>query len=196
MIANQAIRTKSNLFVLAALGLLLAPLGCVGSPSTSRPQQDTARRSIFERSERELQKAAAKVSYRGEQTKPIPNVIFSTEGYKVSNEDFLPLQKNIPYNNDVGGAMRFAVTPEEFHKILEAVHPLALKAETLEDPEFLAFVVICPARAGVEGYQVQIDRQFGKEFYQKLLSGLDPKNKEGHKIIGWQKAWVTGGSID
>lgn len=141
--------------------------------------------SIFVTTEAELHKAQAKITYRGVQTKPIPTVAYSVEGYPTSMKLFLAVQRRQePYMNDqLPYTQAFTVTAAEFHRMLMAIKPVVTSTAVVEDSEFLSFSVTRETDTGVEGQEFRIGPHAGKEFYEKLIAALAPENHLGREIL-------------
>ncbi len=141
--------------------------------------------SIFVTTEAELHKAQAKITYLGVQTKPIPTVTYSVEGYPISMNLFLAVQrKQDPYMNDqLPYTKAFTVTVAEFHRMLTAIKPVVTSTPAVGDAEFLSFSVTRETDAGIEGQEFRIGPHTGKEFYEKLIAALVPENHSGRAIL-------------
>ena len=136
---------------------------------------------ILDATEEQLKLAQAKITYLGEQEKPIPTVVFSTEGHKVSLACFLNVQRSPkPYANDEMPYTRyFSVTPREFQRMLSAVKPIITRIDAAKGPEFISFCVIRKIDADFEGHEFRIGPASGKTFCQKLIGALDAQNQFG-----------------
>jgi len=141
--------------------------------------------AILEATAIQLKTAQAKITYLGEQTKPIATVVFSTEGYGVEINRFLKVQTSPePYMNDgLPYTKYFTVTSEEFHRILSAVKPVVVKREDFHGRDFLSFSVTRETGTGIEGQEFCIGSHTGKEFYEKLIAALAPENHLGREIL-------------
>jgi hypothetical protein len=153
--------------------------------------------------ENDLKTAQAKISYLGNQLRPIRNVVFTSDANKLSLDLFYDVQRE-KYNNDekreahlqvlrelpatANGPIPissriFAVSPREFADILEAVKPVLTKEGVAEDSDFLAFVVIYKKDDKFRGQEFRIGSDFAEDFYLKLRGALDRENTAGRKIV-------------
>ena len=148
--------------------------------------------SILDSSAQQLQSAEAKVTYLGEQTKPIGTVIFCSRGNKPAVEHFLAVQRSRnPYTNDTSRyTQEFAVEPGEFQRMLTAVKPVLKASETYGGPEFLSFSVVRQTMNRIEGKEFHIAPSTAKDFYTKLIGAMEASNIQGRKVLGRQFAAV------
>lgn len=135
--------------------------------------------SILDATEQQLKRAQAKITYLGEQTKPIPTVVFFTEGHKPSRNSFLKVQRSPhPYTNDeLPYTVQFSVTAFEFRRILSTLKPVLTKEEIGKGPQFLSFSIVRENGSQIEGHEFAIGPSFGEVFYRRLISALEPKNE-------------------
>lgn len=167
----------------------LVLVGCLGS-GKHHNRKFTARMndSIFGVNVEQLTRAQAKITYLGEQDKPIPTVIFSSEGFVVEPDKFLKMQGDpIPYDNDRSRQTQsFAVSTQEFHRIILSVKPILEALDSSQKPEFLSFTVTCDTESGLIGHEYLLDDGQGDGFYSALIEALDKGNIVGREAISKQ----------
>ena len=136
----------------------------------------------------QLTQAQAKITYLGEQSKPIPTVIFHTEGYVVRLDRFVGMQDDpTPYDNDsLPYTQSFAVSASEFHRILLTLKTMLEALDPSRKPEFISFTVTCDTDSGLIGQEYRLNYEQGSGFYSALIEALDPDNLEGREIISKQ----------
>jgi hypothetical protein len=154
-------------------------------PTNPQKPEVTMTESILDATEQQLRLARAKITYLGEQTKPVPTVVFRTEGSKPSMEHFLQFQRNRQqYSNDeMPYTKTFLLSPAEFRRALQAVKPVVTDPAAAMGPDFLSFVVVSEADTGLSGQEFLIAPRAGKAFYQKLIGALDPENKTARDTL-------------
>src|SRR5262249_10300750 len=128
--------------------------------------------------------AQAKISYLGEQTKPIPTVIFGLENREI---DILQrLSREHPgalYTNDkMPYTKTFTVTEQEFRRMLSAVLPIV---STNRDsvPDYLTFLVLIGQGDTSQTEEFLITRSGSTAFYRALLGALAQDNKPGQVLL-------------
>lgn len=143
--------------------------------------------SILDATVEQLRSAQAKITYLGEQSKPIPTIIFHTRGYRVNLSDFLAVQKTgRPYaNDDLPYTRRVPLEPTEFRKILQSLKP-TLKSSDGGGPEFLSFTVLRTWNTKTAGQEFRIGTVEGREFFTKLTEGINPENVEARSAVNTQ----------
>jgi hypothetical protein len=147
--------------------------------------------SILDTAPEELKSAEAKITYLGEQSKPIATVVFYSRGHQPAMEDFLYVQKGRqPYTNDRSPyTLQFTVEPTEFAHMLNAVGPL-LKASVSGKQDFLSFSVVRRAGMGIVGQEFHVSAQSAAEFYPALIGALNQDNSPARAILEKQFAAV------
>lgn len=141
--------------------------------------------TIFHATEKQLESAQAKVSYLGEQLKPIPTVVFHAKDPVLSIEHFLEVQPTpTPYPNDtLPYTKEFAVTPAEFRRMLLAVEPIVTAEHAAQGPEFLSFAVVREERSRVTGREYRVGPASAPQFYRALIDALDAANVVGRSTL-------------
>ena len=141
--------------------------------------------SIFTVKAEQLIRAQAKITYLGEQSKPIPTAIFFSKGFTVELEKLLSVQSDpTPYSNDrLPYTKSFAVSPQEFHRILSSVKSILEGTDAAQKPEFLSFTVTSDTESGLIGQEFGLNYGQGAGFYSALIEALDSNNIQGHEII-------------
>ncbi len=156
---------------------------------------------VLDATENDLQTAQAKISYLGDQTGPVQNVVFTSDASKLSLDLFYDVQRE-KYNNDgleerralldpkstdsqarLKSVRHFTVSPREFAAILTAVKPILTKENVAKGPQFLAFVVIYKKGDEFKGQEFRIGMDSAEDFYLKLRGALGRENNTGRKIV-------------
>src|SRR5579864_4361589 len=128
-------------------GVKWVAICCVAAHFVSLRTTDRRRirmnESILDATIDQLRMAQAKITYLGTQSKPIPTVIFFTEGHHVDRDQFASVQqhgKAYP-NDDLPYTMQFTVRPEELRRILDALKPVLAGNDKVSGPVILSFTV-------------------------------------------------------
>ena len=142
---------------------------------------------ILSADEAELKNAQAKITYLGEQIKPVATVVFHPEEYKVSMVRFVMVEgRQEPYPNDaMPYTVRFTVTTTELKRMLSSVKSILEHAPAVK-PMFLSFTVVREELGTIEGREFSIPEAVGQEFYSKLIAALNPANAAGRSVLGKQ----------
>jgi hypothetical protein len=140
---------------------------------------------VLNATEDELKLAQAKITYLGDQRKPIPTVVFYTESSTLVMERFRRVQPSPdPYSNDeLPYTMQFAVTPKEVRRILLAVKPVMEVSGRSKPPEFLSFTVVRETNGQIEGCEFAVTARLADGFYRKIINALEPTNEAGRKDL-------------
>jgi hypothetical protein len=139
--------------------------------------------SILEATSQQLRQAQAKITYLGPQTKPIPTVVFGTEGWEIAKDAFIKVQSRPYANDELPYTARFTVKPAEFNRILLAVKPLVLKEDVAKGGEFLSFAIVRQANGEYTGHEFRIGPLCGKQFYERIIGALEPENHLGRAAL-------------
>jgi len=141
--------------------------------------------SILDATEALLQRAQAKITYLGDQDKPIGSVIFSSAGHSVSMRPFLAVQPSpTAYTNDQSPySTHFSVTPVEFRRMLQAVKPALDRSGTSPRAPVLSFTVVRETGQTVDGQEFLLGYESGERFYRSLIDALDPVNGPGRAAL-------------
>src|SRR5262249_54132051 len=75
--------------------VLLVLYGCKGADDPQLHNSTQTSRPFVEWNEHQFQNAQAKITYAGEQTRPVLTIVFHTEGYKLSMERFRAVQHEV-----------------------------------------------------------------------------------------------------
>ncbi len=144
--------------------------------------------SVFGLNVDQLTRAQAKITYLGEQRKPIATVILFSEGFVVELDKFLKMQDDpTPYGNDRRPyTQSFTVSAPEFHRILLSVKPILEALDSSQKHEFLSFTVTCDTDSGLIGQEYRLNHGQGADFYSALIKALDADNVQGREIISKQ----------
>jgi hypothetical protein len=148
--------------------------------------------TILRATEKQLASAQAKITYLGEQEKPIATVVFHAQDHDVVMEDFTEVQpRPEPYPNDpLPYTKVFSVTPAELHRMLLAVEPVVTAKDAAAGAQFLAFTVVRRERSRVTGAEYRVGPASAQAFYRALLGGLDPSNAAGRAALSRQATHV------
>ncbi|HYZ85038.1 MAG TPA: hypothetical protein VE621_11575 [Bryobacteraceae bacterium] len=138
---------------------------------------------IWNATDEQLQSAQAKLTYLGEQEKPIPTIVFAVEGHTPVMVRFLNVQSSKrPYDNDeLPYTKTFHVSLAELRRILNSIRPLLV--DQSRRPDYLSFTIIAGAGDAMLGGEYAISRDQGRPLLSAISEGLSPENKEGRQII-------------
>ncbi len=139
--------------------------------------------------EQQLALAQAKITYLGEQLKPIPTLIFFTEGSAISLDEFLNVQLSSEHydNDELPYTRKFIVTPAEVQRMLAAVKPIVTAADAAQGAEFISFSVVRKINEeATEGHEFRVGQATGRAFFQKLIDALGTENQRGHELLSTQ----------
>jgi hypothetical protein len=139
--------------------------------------------SVWTLTDEQYRMAQAKITYLGEQTKPVPTVLFGVR-QNLSIEAFLKAQRSAtPYDNDTMPYVKtFTVSTEEFRRMLVAVRPIIADIPE-QRANFLSFSVICIDNSEVCGEEFLITSELGETFYRALITGLSSDNEKAKRIL-------------
>jgi hypothetical protein len=187
--ANDIREILAQKAIFIAVICIIVEAACALAHAPERTKANMAE-SILDATEEQLKSAQAKITYLGEQLKPIPTVLFFAEGHEVSMSPFLDAQKaHEPYTNDeMPYTKRFSVAPAEFRRMLSVIKPIVTAADAAKGPEFISFTVVRKTQAGFEGHEFRIGPASGEEFYRKLIDALKPGNEAGRSALSKQFA--------
>jgi hypothetical protein len=141
--------------------------------------------SVFSAGADQLTRAQGKITYLGEQSKPIPTVLFFSEGFVSELDKFFKMQTDpTPYDNDMlPSTLSFTVSPAEFHRILQSVKPVLEVLDPSAQPEFLSFTVAYSTDSDWIGQEFRLDYEQGAAFYTSLIGALGPDNDVGREAV-------------
>ena len=150
--------------------------------------------SILDSSEDQLKMAQAKITYLGEQTKPIPTIAFYTEGHRLAMETFVQFQQGQrEYDNDsLPYTQTFRVTPVEFRRLLLAAKPRLIPAAKSANPNYLSFCVVRKEAGGQVGEEFWIEPAAGAVFHRAVMEALESQNDAGRKALAGQATKLYG----
>lgn len=131
--------------------------------------------------------AQAKISYLGEQTKPIPTVIFGLEHREIGILQRLSREHpGALYPNDTMPYTKsFTVTAAEFARMLAAIRPI-VSAIRHPVPDHLSLFVLTGEASKSEAQEFFIPGSVSKAFYHALLGALSPRNKPAKALLETQ----------
>ena len=168
-----------------AAAISIAAAGGMGSAQhVARDKERRMAAEIWNATDDQLKTAQAKITYLGEQEKPIPTIVFAVEGHTVSMVRFLSVQRSKkPYVNDeLPYTKTFAVTLPEFRGILASVKPIATGAAP-DKQEFLSFSVLAGAGNAIVGQEFLISRSQGKQFLEAVERSISPLNSTAQETL-------------
>jgi hypothetical protein len=141
--------------------------------------------SILDSTEAQLEKAEAKITYLGEQTKPIATVVFHTPRCKPLMQDFAKLHRTheLYTNDELPYTRHFVVTPHEFLEILQSLKPVLVDSAIAQGSDLLSFSVIRKQDSSTEGHEFKIGFKAGKSFFHSILKPLSRDNEAGTQIL-------------
>ena len=141
--------------------------------------------SILSSTKAQLQYAQAKITYLGEQTKPIATVVFHTQGHKIIMDDFAKLHSTgeLYTNDELPYTQFFSVTPGEFLELLRSLKPVLSEPTVSQGPDFLSFTILRKENSNIDGHEFKISSATGKSFYQAILRALNEDNESGKRIL-------------
>lgn len=176
-------RSANRLLIAAQFGSLLVFLLACGRQTSATEAKMSP--SILNSTEEQLRSAQAKITYLGEQTKPIATVVFHTSGHKVMMKDFAKLHRGgeLYTNDELPYTRFFGVTPQEFSAVLRSLLPVLSDPAVSQGADFLSFTVLRKVNSKVEGQEFKIGSAAGKGFYQTILKALGMDNESGRQIL-------------
>jgi hypothetical protein len=163
--------------------MVLATLCGNVSPPGFALKEATLASSVWVLTDEQCRNAQAKITYLGEQTKPVPTLLFGV-GRTPSIAAFLKVQRSAaPYDNDTMPYTKtFTVSSEEFRRMLAAVQPIVANIAE-QRPDFLSFAVLCAGNNEVVGEEFPISRALGEAFYRALLTAVSPDNEMAKMML-------------
>ncbi len=177
----------------AGTALLLAALcGCrtaapppvPGPPRAVSPLPQSPYSEFTRRPPARLSHVQVKLTYLGEQTKPVPTVVFGAIGRLIDLQAFGGLRKaGIDYGNDeLPRIESFVVTVDELHAMLQAA---ALPAVTQgqRDGSWVSFMVLDNAPPGIKGVEAILDPQEAEALVRALRSGVSPRDGPAAAVL-------------
>lgn len=129
--------------------------------------------------------AQAKITYLGEQSKPIASVVFHTANMRPDMKIFAHIDgpSNKFSNDDSPYTATFAVSSDEFTNILTALQPILSGSRISEGPDYLSFTVQRNNGGTSSGGGFRIGPSFARRFYTAVLSGIDRHNDAGKQAV-------------
>lgn len=178
---------------LGLAGAVVQAMGCslLQGPERFRSVMAT---SIFDATEEDLAHAQAKITYLGEQDKPILTVVIAPPGHVVSMDMFLQVQAAPQaYDNDTLDQIeRVEVTPAEFRAALGAIKAIVTANGAAGGPDFLSFCTVVESNEGVVGEEFRIGPDAAPGFYDAWTAALDSDNKAAGETLERQRRNVLG----
>lgn len=140
---------------------------------------------ILSSTKEQLQFTQAKITYLGEQTKPIATIVFHTLGYKVEMQDFAKSHHTgeLYTNDELPYTQFFTITPQAFSNILENLTPILSDPIISQGPDFLSFTVLRKENSNIVSHEFKINSATGRRFYPLLLKALNDDNPMGKQIL-------------
>ena len=160
-------------------------VGCTEPGQTTDDSKPTPTKSPKWK-QTDLCTAKAKLTFLGDQVKPILTVVFYTSESDTSLDGFSQFQRH-EYSNDSLDYRKFKAQPSEFERILESIASLDWKPRGSDDRCDLSFVLMRRRDNGAfEGVEMLVPSTIEKSFYGRVIDSLDEKNDRGRRIIGQQ----------
>lgn len=175
---------------------LVCPSGCRQPAQEKKDASPEVIRlpSIIEATEPNLQVAQAKLTYGGEQLKPIATIVFYTSDRYRSMSAFVPfmsLEHRFSYGNDFlpeeadGYGVRYcSIRPSELFRIAQGVHPILQRIrEEDKGPWVLSFALLRHQGNTTTGFDYHIPRAEAGAVYRAVYDGIDPKREIARKAV-------------
>ncbi len=143
--ANQVLRARN--FV---LGLLVLIAVLILMPSSSEPQISSSYAEFQAMSLEQLKSLQVKLTFVGEQARPIPSVAFTSIFHTLDLGKFVPFRRSgINYSNDELAVRSFSASPEELKALIDGVGTLPdVTAGGVAEEVFLSFALFNSAGPG------------------------------------------------
>ena len=139
----------------------------------------------------DLRAAKAKLTFFGDQVKPILAIVFYTSESDTSLDGFSQFQRRA-YSNDSLDYRKFKVQSSEFERVLDSTATLDWRPRGADDRFDLSFVVTRRRDDGTyEGVEMLVPSTLEKSFYGHVIDSLDERNDRGRRIIGRQLEQVA-----
>ncbi len=122
-----------------------------------------------------------KLTYVGEQDKPVPTVAFTSHFNVLDMGKFKPYRRpGFHYgNDDLPNLWAFTCSPEELQKIIKAVGEIRVVRRGEVIGEFISFMMHNTTPDGDRVHEAILDADTSKLLFEKIKAALDPANKEG-----------------
>ena len=152
---------------------------------------------ILDSTASDLKNAQIKITWLGEQTKPISTVIFYSSGYSVKLEQFAQFHptKKLYGNDSLPYTKTFSVNTSELGRMLSSIKPVISKIKGPSKEEFISFTLVIEKNKKFIGEEFRIGESAGRKFYVDLIGALDGSNDEGNKILSTQFANIYAGGL-
>ena len=124
-----------------------------------------------------------KLTYLGDQEKPVPSVFFHSVGMTAGYEIFIPHQsKSVRYSNDtVGNARHFIFTRQEQAAILGNLAPI-MPGDATPNPRW-ALVMVQPSPSGSRSIEWFLNDTLARQIVDAITRALAPENQLGKRIL-------------
>jgi hypothetical protein len=163
--------------------LVIQLAGCTKPPAKEAGTDVILPHPIFDRTEEELQQSVAILSYLGMQTKPIPDVIFTTDDFDSPLAIFDIFRGGMMTLDSYGyNHSRLAITPAELRRVLRALKPMTSDSIELQI-DHVSFFVGRVNGDWIEGYDLKLDFPDVPEMYERIIGALDMENTAGRKAV-------------
>ncbi len=133
----------------------------------------------------QLRTLQVKLTYVGEQDKPIPTVAFTSQFNTLDLEKFRPFRRpGFHYgNDDLPNIWTFTCSPEELQRMVNTLGEIQAVRQGKVIGEFLSFMMYNTTPAGEKVHEAILDAEMTKLLLEKIKASLDPANKEGIEIL-------------
>lgn len=141
--------------------------------------------SVLVSTEAQLQHAQAKITYLGEQDKPIATVVFYTSEHEANMKDFAKLHSagELYTNDELPYTRFFAVTPKEFLDVLQSLKTVLSDPAVSQGADFISFTILRTENSHAVGHEFKVDPSAGKSFYQAIITALRRDNELGKQLL-------------
>lgn len=133
----------------------------------------------------ELQNLQVKLTYLGEQTRPILTVVFGSLLHVVSMENFKPFRKSgVDYGNDDLPTVRnFTSRPDELQRMIQLVGTIPVVRAGVREGEFLSFMMVNELRGEIKGFEAILNARDAESLLRLITASLDIDNGIGLMIL-------------
>lgn len=139
---------------------------------------------------RDLRTLQIKLTYVGNQHKPLPSIVITTFYHLVRMEWFFPLRSShLHYTNDEVALWHFTVTPEEILRVVTVLGslPVLQNPNELNVPCLSVMFVLYDSRLGDMATEVVLSRPDAEVLVDALYGALEASNGVGRTVIALHK---------
>jgi len=125
-----------------------------------------------------------KLTYHGEQTKPILTVVMVCRDVKLNRDVFEPFRvAGLDYGNDLGHKRVVVVSPSEMQGVLQATYKMAHLAEENSVETCVSCTVVLIQGSERKGAYLLFDRDQAKQAVLAMTNALEPENAAGRDTL-------------